>query len=143
MEKTFTITMKKTGPMQFTTTFDKDFPTLIFDEPPSSGGEDNYANASRVLTAAVANCLSASFTFCAAKAKIPVKDLETEATCTTDRGEEGFWRIQKIDVKINPVFEPGSAEKRKTRCLEIFKNYCVVTGSVTKGIDVNVDVNLD
>ncbi|MFX0094320.1 MAG: OsmC family protein, partial [Candidatus Hodarchaeota archaeon] len=140
--KSFTIKMKKTGPMQFTTTFDKDFPELLFDEPVGSGGADKYPNASRILTAAVTNCLCASFTFCAMKSKIPVKEIEAQATCTTDRGDEGYWRIQKIEVKIIPTFGSDAPEKRKERCLDIFQNYCVVSASVKKGIDIKVDVDL-
>lgn len=133
--------MKKTGEMQFTTTFDKDFPELLFDEPESvTGGLDQYPNASRVLTAAVANCLSASFTFCANKMRVPVKELETSATCAIDRNEEGYSRIKNISVEIHPTFEPEAEEKKQNRCIGIFRNYCVVSKSVQEGIDISVDI---
>lgn len=132
--------MKKTGSMQFTTTFDKDFPDLLFDEPVESQGEDKYPNASRILTAAITNCLCASFTFCASKSKTPVKELEAEAQCITDRNAERYWRIQKIEVKIIPTFEEEAPEKRKERCIELFQNYCIVSESVKQGIDIKVNV---
>jgi uncharacterized OsmC-like protein len=133
--------MKKTGPMQFTTTFDKDFPALLFDEPESvQGGLDKYPNASRVLTAAVANCLSASFTFCTNKMRVPVKELETTATCIIDRNEEGFNRIKTIKVELQPTFDPEAEEKKQKRCMSIFQNYCVVSKSVKEGIEISVDI---
>ncbi len=143
MDKSFTIKMEKTGKMEFTTTFDKDFPHLLFDEPVESGGNDKYPNASRILTAAVANCMSASFTFCANKSKIPVKEIHTEAKCIMSRNEEGFWRIKNISVEIIPTFDQDSDQKRKERCLAIFKKYCLVSSSVMDGIEVSSQVNLE
>jgi uncharacterized OsmC-like protein len=143
LEKEFTIKMEKTGPMQFTTTFDKDYPKVLFDEPPEAGGADEFPNASRVLTAAVANCLSASFTFCTTKSRIPIKKLETRAHCTTARNEDGYWRIKKIDVSIFPTWDPDAEEKKKKRCVELFRNYCIVSSSVANGIEISVDVKQD
>ncbi len=141
MTSSFTIKMKKTGEMQFTTIFDKDFPELLFDEPESvSGGLDQYPNASRVLTAAVANCLSASFTFCANKMRVPVIELETTASCTTDRNEEGYLRIKNISVEIHPTFDSEAEGKKQKRCIDIFRNYCVVSKSVEEGIEISVYV---
>lgn len=133
--------MKKSGEMQFTTFFDKDFPELLFDEPKSvSGGLDKYPNASRVLTAAIANCLSASFTFCANKMRVPVIELETIATCSIDRNEEGYLRIKNISVEIHPTFDSEAENKKQKRCVDIFRNYCIVSKSVEEGIDISVDV---
>ena len=46
----FTITMEKTNnKMEFKTSFENNYPDLFFDEPPSSGGDDNYPNAVKIL----------------------------------------------------------------------------------------------
>ncbi|UCG02159.1 MAG: OsmC family protein [Candidatus Heimdallarchaeota archaeon] len=141
MDEIFVISIKKTGPVQFTTTFDKDYyPELLFDEPKDFGGEDKYPNASKVLTAAVASCLSASFTLCLNKARIPVKSMETKAKCTLTRNNEGYLRITQIEVKLIPRWNPDITLKKKTRCIKIFKNFCIATNAVTTGVPVNVDV---
>lgn len=147
MSHTFSMKMEKTGPMEFKTTFDKDhFPDLFFDEPPTAGGNDNYPNAVRILTAAVMNCLSASLTFCLTKSKLPMEQFELTATAstTTDRNEENRIRVKNIDVKLQPVFknEANSAEfKNKIqRCVSIFQDYCVVSASVKQGIDITTNV---
>ncbi|UCE12399.1 MAG: OsmC family protein [Candidatus Heimdallarchaeota archaeon] len=143
MEDSFTISIKKTGPIQFTTTFDKDFPELMFDEEKTVGGEEKYPNPSRVLTAAVASCLSASLTLCLNKARIPVDLMETRATCTIGPNEEGYQRISGIDVKIIPKWDSEIDLKKKTRCAKIFKKLCVATNAVTSGVPINVDVQLE
>lgn len=137
------ISLKKTGPMQFTTTFDKNYPDLLFDEPVDIGGEDKYPNASKILTAAVASCLSASLTMCLNKARIPVDKLETKANCSISQNEEGYLRITQIDVQLIPHWDKDISFKKKDRCSKIFKNLCIATNAVTTGVPVNVNVQLE
>jgi len=142
--ETFTISIAKTGPVQFTTTFDKEhYPQLLFDEPPDYGGEEKYPDASRVLIAAVASCLSATFTMCLDRARIPVESMKTQAKCTIKRNEEGYLRITHIDVKLIPVWDMDITRKKKTRCVKVFKKYCIATNAVTNGVPITVDVQVD
>ena len=140
--------MTKTGPMEFKTEFDKNFPNLMFDEPAEAGGKDQFPNASRVLTAAVMNCLSASFTFCLSKSHIPMDDFELTATGTTtiDRNDKNRLRIKNITVDLKPTFkgEAASEEMKSkiSRCIEIFQDYCTVSASVKQGIDITANVVL-
>jgi len=112
---------------------------LIVDEPPPLGRSAG-PNASRVLSAAVGNCLSASLLFCMRKAKVEVNQLKTVVRTSLARNEEGYWRVSHIDVKIAPKINPEDASGFR-RCLEIFERYCVVTQSVREGIDVKVEVD--
>ena len=141
----FEIELSKTGPMEFTTKFDKDFPDLYFDEPRRSGGNNKYPNASRILTAAVANCLSASLTFCLAKTRIEIPDLHIscKATCFIERNENQKLRVKKIDVQLYPKSKNfnDNLVSALDRCKERFAEYCVVSQSVKKGFDVNFNVN--
>jgi len=111
---------------------------LIVDEPPPLGRSAG-PNASRVLSAAVGNCLSASLLFCMRKAKVEVNQLKTVVRTSLARNREGYWRVSHIDVKIAPKINPENASGLR-RCLEIFERYCVVTQSVREGIDVKVEV---
>ena len=114
---------------------------FVMDEPAPLGGLEG-PNASRVLAASVANCLSASLLFCLTKSKVEVEDIETEAEPTVERSEEGYWRVKKVDVSIRAKLREPADKNRVGRCLEIFDNYCVVTGAVRGGIGVDVSVNL-
>ncbi|MFW9928403.1 MAG: OsmC family protein [Candidatus Thorarchaeota archaeon] len=139
-EHSFQIELRKTGPMEFTTKFDKDFPNLLFDEPLTSGGNDKYPNASRIFTASIANCLSASLTFCLSKTRIEIPDLNvvTKATCYISRNEDGYIRIKKINVEIFPSSSNYSKEliMALERCKDRFANYCVVSQSVKAGVNI-------
>jgi organic hydroperoxide reductase OsmC/OhrA len=111
------------------------------DEPAPLGALDG-PNASRVLAASIANCLSASLLFCLSKSKVEVDDIETDAEPKVERNEEGYWRVKKVDVSIRVKLHEPADRNRVNRCLKIFENYCVVTGAVRDGIGVGISVNL-
>lgn len=113
---------------------------MVMDEP-SPLGHLEGPNASRVLAAAVADCLSASLLFCLRKSRVEVEDIEAEAEPTVQRNEEGYWRVRQIDVSIRArLREPSDREKVK-RCLDVFEKYCVVTGAIRNGMPVKVKVD--
>ena len=115
---------------------------FVMDEPAPLGNLDG-PNASRVLAASVANCLSASLLFCLNRSKVEVEDIETEAEPRAERNEQGYWRVKHVNVTIKAKLREPSDRNRVNRCLEIFENYCVVTGAIRSGIGVDVAVNLD
>ncbi|MGP8246206.1 MAG: OsmC family protein [Bryobacteraceae bacterium] len=135
----FAITVEQVEDYEFKVRFDKpQFPECRLDEP-APIGHDTAPNAARVLSAAIGNCLSASLLFCARKAKIQLGPIRTVVRTQICRGEGGRLRIGKIEVRIDPRIP--DAEKRKAlRCLDLFEDYCVVTQSVRRGIDVRVSV---
>lgn len=117
--------------------FDVDFGNskLLVDEPPPLG-KGSGPNASKMLAAAVANCLSASLIFCLRKFKNEVEGVKTQAAGTLVRNEKGRLRIGKIDVEIRL----NSDYEHLDRCLLQFEDFCVVTASVRQGIPVSVRV---
>jgi uncharacterized OsmC-like protein len=125
---------------QFNVIFDVDYiPDLLLDET-KPNGEGSGPNPPRLLAAAVGHCMSSSLIYCLKKARIPILDIETTVTTSLFRNEIGRLRIRSIDVqiilKVNKEDEP-----RLPRCLTLFEDYCTVTQSIRKGIEVNVHVN--
>ena len=136
--RSYAITLERIQDFEFRVTFDKPFPELLMDEPPPAG-HDKGPNATRVLAAAIGNCLSASLMFCLERSKLEVDTVQAEVTPTVARNEEGRWRIQHLDVKLF-ISMSKDDPKRYQRCLDIFENYCIVTSSVRQGIPVDVEV---
>ena len=106
-------------------------------------------NPSRMIALGVLGCLSASFIFCLKKRNFKVDDLESEAEVTIARNDEGFLRIKKIDVNIEPKINNLETLKRTKQCLKIvkdgvsfFEQYCMVTQSVRSGIKVNLNIDI-
>ncbi|MCJ7632259.1 OsmC family protein [Candidatus Bathyarchaeota archaeon] len=113
-------------------------PNVLLDEPEPIGKGQGPGSA-RLLSAAIGYCLSSSLIYCLQKAKIDVRNMETNVNLYTMRNEEGRLRVKNIDVQISLVVDEMD-RPRIQRCLEIFENYCTVTQSVMKGIEVSVKV---
>ena len=134
----FNISMELIDNYKFLVQFDKPYNQLVLDEPPPLG-KDEGPNASRILAAAIGNCLSASFLFCARKARARIEKLRTEVRVQLVRNERGRLRIGRVWVRIDPHIH-SEEQRQALRCMELFEDFCVVTQSVRNGIPVNVHV---
>ena len=135
----FTIHLEHLEGYEFKVKFDWDsVEDVLMDEPPPLGGRAG-PNASRMLAAATANCLSASLLFCVNKTETAPHSLKTTATCKLVRNEKKRLRIGGMEVRLTVI---GNMEQaaRMQRCLGLFEDFCVVTASVRQGIPVAVIV---
>jgi uncharacterized OsmC-like protein len=135
----FSIALDHIREFEFRVKFDKaQYQDLIIDEP-TPVGSDKGPNASRLIAAAVGGCLSASLLFSAQKLQLAMSGLHADVKVRHTRNEKGRLRIGSIDVEITPeIMEPD--EQKMRRCLNMFEDFCVVTQSVRKGIEVSVSV---
>ena len=113
---------------------------FVMDDP-APLGYGSGPNASAVLGAAVANCLSASLLFCLRKAHVEVTRLSADVEVTSSRNQRGRLRVSGLRVQLHPEVAPGH-EGRVSRCLELFEDFCVVTEAVRGGIEVDVTVGI-
>lgn len=138
-ETSFSIQLEQIQDFEFKVKFDwPDVPDLLVDEP-APLGKNLGPNASRLVAAAVANCLTASLLFCLRKFKQSPGKLVTKATGVLVRNEQGRLRIGEIKVVIN-LAESENELAHFGRCLQQFEDYCVVTDSVRHGIPVHVQI---
>lgn len=135
----FAISIEQVDRYEFRVRFDKDqYPELTMDEPPPLGA-DSAPNPSRILAAAIGDCLSASLLFCAKKAKVSIGPIRTTVRTQLTRNERGRLRIAGVEVDIDPNI-PDAVRAQLEPCLQMFEDFCVVTQSVRAGIDVKVNV---
>ncbi len=110
---------------------------ILTDEPPPLGDGEG-PNPSRLLAAAVANCLAASLLFAIRKFKEDPGQVSAQVRGDLER-QEGRWRISKLSVELNLGTEAMTIPHLE-RALSQFENFCVVTQSVRQGIEVSVSV---
>jgi organic hydroperoxide reductase OsmC/OhrA len=136
----FDLELEQLGGYEFKVKFDNAaFAELLLDEPAPLGG-DKGPNASRLIGAAVANCLSASLMFClAGKFKQQLGPLHTRVHGELVRNPQNRLRIGRLDVSIH-LSEGAADVQHLDRCLAQFEDFCVVTESVRHGIPVGVRV---
>ena len=113
-------------------------PMLTTDEAPPLGG-DAGPNPARLLTVAVANCLSASLLFALRKFKNDPGPLRASATTSLVRSEENRLRVGRIQVDVH-LGVAATELKLLERALAQFEDFCVVTQSVRAAFPVDVRV---
>jgi len=118
---------------------DTAIPDLLTDESPPLGAGEG-PNPSRLLAAAVANCLSASLLFAMRKFHNVPGPLTTHATATLARNASGRWRVAHIQADIR-LAEAAASHERLDRLLAQFEDFCLVTESVRQGVPVTVSVS--
>lgn len=137
--QTFTLTLTQESDYVFRIAFDDSaIPDLITDES-APLGTDQGPNPSRLLVAAVANCLSASLLFSLRKFKNTPGVLVAHATAELTRNAEGRLRVGRIGVTLE-LPEAASQYHQIERLLQQFEQFCVVTESVRQGVAVDVRV---
>lgn len=139
-ERSFNVSLRREKGFVFEVDFGLEgVDKLIMDEP-EPVGEDKGPNASKVLAAAMGNCLTASLLFCLQKARAEVGVIETKVDGVLRRNKDGRWRINEINVEITPEIDL-SFDSQFERCNKIFEDFCIVSQSVAQGIPINVKVN--
>ncbi|HQU16119.1 MAG: hypothetical protein B7Z66_08805 [Chromatiales bacterium 21-64-14] len=138
----FTVEVEQLRDYEFRVKFDwPEVAELTLDEPPPLGARQG-PNASRLLAAAVANCLSASLLFCLEKSRLAPGGIKSVVRGTLVRNADKHLRIGGLNVVIDLV-GMGEAGTRLGRCVDLFEEFCVVTASVRQGIPVDVTVRAD
>jgi uncharacterized OsmC-like protein len=112
--------------------------SLLTDEP-APLGHDTGPNPSRVLLAAIGNCMAASLVFALRKFKNQPGPITARVRATPERNAAGRWRIPRAEIELR-LAEPGASHAQLERILAQFENFCVVTQSVREGIAVEARV---
>jgi len=138
-EGRFIIHLTQQEGFQINAAFDwKRAPDLLMDEPPPLG-EQKGPNASRLLAAAAANCLSASLLYCVFKEEPPDNCLRSEVICIMGRNAQKRQRITGLEVTLI-VSAAITASPRFARCKTLFEDFCVVSASIRQGIPLRVTI---
>ena len=111
---------------------------LRVDEPPPIG-DGNGPSPTRLLATSIGHCLASSALYCLRKARIDVQSMTATVHGEMTRTEEGRLRVGRLSVELHPVVPEGDIPRMR-RCLDIFEEFCVVTGAVRAGLPVEVIV---
>ncbi|MGN2251911.1 OsmC family protein [Frateuria sp. GZRe12] len=137
--QTVEVSLTQVGDYEFNVRFDGTaIADLATDEPPPLG-QGHGPNPSRLLATAVANCLAASLLFALRKFGNAPAPITAKARATIARNAGGRWRVPRIEVDLQLADAAASLE-HLDRVLAQFEDFCVVTGSVRQGIEVDVRV---
>ena len=111
-------------------------PEFLAEEGPPLG-EARGPSPDALLGAAVGSCLASSLLFCVGKTHVTIDGLRANVAITKARNERGRLRIGAIEVELHADI-PAEHHERFERCRELFEDFCTVTASVRRGIEVDV-----
>jgi len=66
-------------------------------------------------------------------------DLGVRVDGTTARNDAGRFGVTGLNVRLSPTATAADRE-RINRCVALFEDFCIVTGSVRQGTSVHVEV---
>lgn len=113
-----------------------EFGDVLTDEPEPLGKGEG-PNPSRLVAAAVGNCLCASLLFALRKQKDEPGEISATVSGSLER-QDGRWRIAQMDVLM--TVGNTAALPHLEAALTQFEDFCVVTQSIRQGIPVRVQV---
>ena len=113
-ESQLTVSMEQVEDFEFKVKFDWDNVAELTMDEPEPIGTRRGPNASRVLAAAVGNCLTASLLFCLQKSRVELKGMNTTVKGTLARNEKKRLRIGGFDVSITVegLADPAKAQDK-------------------------------
>jgi|SRR5208282_6302047 len=111
------------------------FPGLTVDEPPPTGG-DLGPNPVQALAMAVGHCMSSTLVSTLERAHVRVTPLHTTVTATVGVNEKGRRRVRQLQVNIRTRPVDEADRPRFDHCVEIFADFCTVSGAVREGITI-------
>ena len=139
MDNTFAISLKQQEKFAFKVNWQQDSLEPLLTDEPKPLGEGKGPNPTRMLAAAVANCLSASLLFALGKFGNELSGLEAKIEGTVERNDDKRWRVSLLEVQITLPEEIAKLNFAE-RALNQFESFCVVTESVREGIPVHLSV---
>lgn len=123
---------------QFDNQFGAGIAPLRSDEPPPLG-QGQGPSPVQLLSAAVGNCLTASFNFACAKYKQDPAPLGCEVSAEVGRNADKRVRVLGLSARLT-LGVPGDRIEHLDRVLASFEDFCTVTASVRAAIPVEVQV---
>lgn len=133
------MTLEQQDDYAFRVSFDDTALAPLLTDEPAPLGHDGGPNPSRMLLAAIANCMAASLLFALRKFRNTPGKLRATISAQMQRNDQGRWRLPVARVELQ-LADPAAAYQQLPRILEQFEEFCIVTQSVRAGIDVQVTV---
>jgi uncharacterized OsmC-like protein len=135
----FTVNLTLDRNYQFDAALDlPDVPDLRVDETPPIG-DGAGPSPTRLLATSIGHCLASSALYCLRKARIDVQSMTATVHGEMTRTDEGRLRVGRLSVELKPAVSEADIPRMR-RCLDIFEDFCVVTGAVRAGLPVDVAV---
>ncbi|MBD3195263.1 MAG: hypothetical protein GF317_09420 [Candidatus Lokiarchaeota archaeon] len=116
------------------------FTNIHIDEPGSFKGSDKGPSSVEYLLMGIGGCLGSSLSFCLQKKSVKVDEMIINLDGKLKHtGPKMRLRLVKVDCNIFLSVKEGNQEDTEI-CEEQFREFCVITESIMKGIPITVNI---
>ena len=133
------VTLEQQDDYAFRVSFDDTALAPLLTDEPAPLGHDGGPNPSRMLLAAIANCMAASLLFALRKFRNTPGRLHATISAQMQRNDQGRWRLPVAQVELQ-LADPAADYQQLPRILDQFEEFCIVTQSVREGMQVDVRI---
>jgi uncharacterized OsmC-like protein len=99
-------------------------------------GHDHGPNPVRTLALSVGHCMSSTLVSTCERAHVPILPVRTVVRATVGRNEKGRLRVQLLEVNLTTAPRDAADADRFAHCVEIFPDFCTVSGAVRQGVTI-------
>ena len=120
----------------------REFTDIYIDEPESFHGENKGPSPVEYFLIGVGGCMGSTFTYCLQKQDIEIESLEIVVDGHLKHaGSKMSLQLVKIDAEILLTVKNGESPDKIEHCLKTFREYCIVSNSLTHGIPIEIKVS--
>lgn len=117
------------------------FKDILIDEPRSFKGSDRGPSPVEYILIGIGSCLGASFIHCCNINNFEIQKLNIVVDGKlTHRKPYNHLELVNVKVELNIIHSEGKKNKKFEKCIEIFREYCVVSNSLIRGLPINVNI---
>jgi uncharacterized OsmC-like protein len=134
------VTLKYENNLRFTA-IARSFTEIQVDEPQSSHGTDQGPSPVEYFLIGIGGCVGNTFAYCLQKRNVDIVNLEILIEGKLKHiGPKMRLRLVNIDCKVLLTPKNDTSNKDIEKCIKEFQGHCVLSNSIIKHLQTNVQV---
>jgi putative redox protein len=135
------VTLKYSENLHFTASA-RHFDGIHLDEPESFHGTDIGPSPVEYFLIGIGGCLGSTFTYCLQKQEVEIDALEVVVDGQLKHvGPNMSLKLVNIEAEILFTAKDGKLSGKIEQCIKTFRDYCIVSNSITQGVPLDVKVS--
>lgn len=135
------VTLKYSENLHFTASA-RHFSDMDLDEPESFHGTDIGPSPVEYFLIGIGGCLGSTFAYCLQKQDVEIDLLEVVVDGQLKHtGPKMGLKLVNIEAELLITAKNEASSDKIEQCIKNFRDYCIVTNSITQGVPLDVKVS--
>ena len=117
------------------------FNDIQVDEPEAFHGTDKGPSPVEFFLIGIGGCLGSTFAYCLQKQNVEIDTLEVVVDGQLKHvGPKLSLKLVNIEAELLITARDTDSSEKIEKCIKSFREYCIVTNSITQGVPLDVKV---